>query len=233
MRIAVAVFGESKVPPSVAIDQAPSGSRAIFAVVPGSSPMLGQTVDDVPPGPPASPKASKGKATCKVPRPACMAASSSAIVGELQPDTPGEQQPDAPGEQRAPCTLNLEDNSPSKVPTQKDEDLPRSTHSLRYCRPATVGRAWKMVRLQGRVTKQKGGKKKSRTCTENGEMDMQEGNSESTAGVNPETSAGSDLSPVAPGASAQAEVESNHKVVAKVAGIRQREAVEGTSTNPS
>ena len=71
-----------------------------------------------------------------------------------------------------------------------------------------------------------------RTCTENGEMDMQGGNLESTADVNPETSAGSDLSPVAPGASAQAELESTHKVVAKVAGIRRREAVEGTSMNP-
>ena len=63
-------------------------------------------------------------------------------------------------------------------------------------------------------------------------MDMQRGNSKSTPDVNPEPSAGSNLSPVASGASAQAEWESTHKVIVKVAGIRRREAVEGTSTNP-
>ena len=49
MRIAVAVFGESNVPPSVAINQTLGGPLAIFSVVPGSSPILGPRCSQTPP----------------------------------------------------------------------------------------------------------------------------------------------------------------------------------------
>ena len=93
MHIEVTVFGDTNVLQSVAVDSAPGGPLAVLLVILGAFPKPGQTAASATPGPLASPKASKGKATTQFPMPALMAASSLTSAGELQSACKGHTQP--------------------------------------------------------------------------------------------------------------------------------------------
>ena len=165
MCIEVAVSSGSKVPLSVAYGPAPGGKMAYISVIPGSSLTPGQTAGSATPVHVPPPKASTGKATTEVPQPDFMANSSAASGGEWQGDnhSPVAQVPRIQRDRRSPSPAG---NPSCKPLTQEDEGTSKSTRPSRSHWFAVVGRAWKMARMQSRVSKQQASKRKTRLCSE-------------------------------------------------------------------
>ena len=200
----------------------------VFSVISDLCPSPGQTVASASPGPTAAHKSPEGKATDQTTKPAGTTASLSAVVVERQVD--------APSMQRAKRTSNLGGSSPSKELIHEAEHISRGTRSARLHRAVVMVRAWKMARLQGRVRKHQGGRRKARKCIEEVAMAMQGVDhtylAETAQDGNLEPPAKSGSSLAVPGVLVQIEAENIQQVVAAVARIRRREAVEGATTNP-
>ena len=102
--------------------------------------------------------------------------------------------------------------------------------------PPAMGRAWKMVCLQGRVSKQQGSRQKARTCSEKMTMGLLRMNNtllaESPQAGTPATPVRTGSGPSAPGAPMQAKIEIIKKAIAEAAGIRRRDSGEGDNTSP-
>ena len=84
-----------------------------------------------------------------------------------------------------------------------------------------------MVRLQGKVSKQQGSRRKARMCSEKMTMALQGMNNtlpvESPQAGTPEPPAESGSGPSTQGAPAQAELKITKKAIAEAVGIRKRD----------
>lgn len=225
IRIEVAVPRGTAVPKRVAVGLTPGGPQAAVSVVPPPVPEAQRSAASATQGPPPPrTKPSKGKALARV------------LIQEASVDSSATSVDKGRGgtrSRRAQGDHNDGEVQLSKNHPRKDDNSSRSTRSLRSSRPALMGRAWKLGRLQGGVNKIRGSQRQSRIYSDRGTRHRLVSTQEVPPSGMPEPQDGAGPSSTVPETPAPDEEREVIQVVAEGAAIRRRsEGAKGGSKNP-